>query len=48
MTFTLPGEKLALYDVKTRAFVVVEPGVFDILVGSSSQDIRLKSQIEVQ
>jgi beta-glucosidase len=47
VTFTLPAEKLARYDVKTHTFVV-EPGAFDILVGSSSQDIRLKSRIEVK
>jgi beta-glucosidase len=46
-TFTLPGEKLARYDVKTHTFVV-EPGAIDILVGSSSQDIRLKSRTEVK
>ena len=43
---TLPGTQLAFYDVKTHAFVV-EPGAFDLMVGSSSRDIRGWSQIEV-
>ncbi len=43
---TLAGEQLAYYDVKSHEFVV-EPGAFDILVGSSSRDIRGKSRIEV-
>ncbi len=46
VTFTLPGDKLAFYDVKTHGFVV-EPGVFDVLVGSSSEDIRTQGQLEV-
>jgi len=45
-TFKLPGEKLAFYDEKTHGFIV-EPGVFDILVGSSSADIRITSQLQV-
>jgi beta-glucosidase len=43
---TVPGEKLSFYDEKTHKFVV-EPGTFDILVGSSSADIRLKGQFDV-
>ena len=46
VTFTLPDEKLAFYDVKTHGFVV-EPGAFDVLVGGSSQDIRARGQLEV-
>lgn len=46
VTFTLPGEKLAFYDEKTHGFIV-EPGAFDLLVGSSSEDIRLKTQLNV-
>lgn len=46
VTMTVPGEKLAFYDEKTHKFVV-EPGTFDVLVGSSSEDIRLKGQFEV-
>jgi beta-glucosidase len=47
VTFTLPGEKLAFWDEKTHGFVV-EPGAFDVLVGSSSEDIRGQSRIEVK
>jgi beta-glucosidase len=46
VTFPLPAEKLAHYDVGRRGFVV-EPGRFDILVGSSSADIRARGQVEV-
>jgi hypothetical protein len=42
----LPGEELAFYDVKTHSFVV-EPGKCDVLVGSSSADIRATGQFEV-
>ena len=47
VTFPLPAAKLAFYDeVKTHGFVV-EPGAFDVLVGSSSEDIRVQGRIEV-
>lgn len=46
VNFALPGVKLAFYDVDRHGFVV-EPGMFDVLVGGSSQDIRLKGQIQV-
>jgi len=45
-TFKLPGEKLSFYDERTHGFIV-EPGAFDILVGSSSADIRITSQLQV-
>jgi len=47
VTFTLLADALAFYDEKTKHDFVVEPGVFDVLVGSSSADIRAKGQIEV-
>ena len=47
VTFTLAGEKLAFWDVKTHGFFV-EPGAFDVLVGSSSEDIRVQTRIQVQ
>ena len=47
LTFTLPGEKLAFYDVKTHSFIV-EPGAFDVLVGSSSDDVRAQGELTVQ
>jgi len=43
----LPVEQPAFYDVKKHNFVV-EPGMFDVLVGSSSKDIRLEGQFEVE
>jgi beta-glucosidase len=47
IAFTLAGEKLSFWDVKTHGFVV-EPGAFDVLVGSSSQDIRVQTRIGVK
>ena len=41
VTFTLDESAFAFYDIRVKAFVV-EPGAFDILVGSSSRDIRIK------
>jgi len=47
VTFAVPAEKLALWDVKTRGFVV-EPGAFEVMVGSSSEDIRARGRLEVR
>jgi beta-glucosidase len=47
VTFTLPAAKLAIWDETAHGFVV-EPGVFDVMIGASSADIRLKNQIEVE
>jgi len=46
VTFPLLAEKLAFWDEKTHGFLV-EPGAFDVMVGASSSDIRLKDQINV-
>lgn len=46
VTLKVAANKLAFYDVKTHSFMV-EPGVFDVFIGSSSEDIRLKGQFEV-
>ena len=46
VTFILPAEKLAFWDETKHAFVT-EPGLFEVLVGSSSQDIKLRGQFEV-
>jgi beta-glucosidase len=46
VTFSLPADKLAFYDVGKHAFVT-EPGKFEALVGASSDDIRLKREFEV-
>ncbi len=46
VSFALPAEKLSFYDVKSKSFVV-EPGQFEVMVGSSSEDIRAKGQLQV-
>ncbi len=46
VTFQLPGEKLAFYDEQTHGFVV-EPGAFELMVGSSSADVRARGRFEV-
>ncbi len=46
VTLTLPAEQLAYWDVKTHA-LVVEPGAYQLWVGSSSRDIRGKAKLEV-
>ncbi|MEI6211325.1 MAG: glycoside hydrolase family 3 N-terminal domain-containing protein [bacterium] len=45
VTFTLQPRDLALWNRKLRR--VVEPGTFEIMVGSSSEDIRLRGCLEV-
>jgi beta-glucosidase len=47
VSLTIPAEKLAFYD-ETRHGFVVNPGVFGIMVGSASDDIRVMDQIEVK
>jgi beta-glucosidase len=47
VAFTLPVKKLAFWDVKTHRFLV-EPGAFDVMVGSSSEDIRVQTRIRVK
>ena len=44
--FTLTKEDFAFYGVKTKNWVV-EPGDFEILVGSSSRDIRAKGKVNL-
>lgn len=46
VTFSLPAEKLAFWDEKTHGWVV-EPEKIDVMVGSSSGDIRVKDHVEV-
>jgi len=46
VAFALAAEKLAFWDETTHGFVV-EPGMFDVMVGASSADIRLKDQVEI-
>lgn len=46
LRFRVPVHQLAYYNVKVHDFAV-EPGKFDILVGSSSEDIRLRGTLDV-
>lgn len=46
VNFNLAPEDLASYDVNMN--LVVEPGIFEIMIGSSSEDIRLKGNLEVK
>jgi beta-glucosidase len=46
VTLTIPGSRLAFYDEKIHDFRV-EAEAIDVMVGSSSDDIRLKSQFRV-
>jgi beta-glucosidase len=45
VTFTLPVNMLAFYDLDLN--LVVEPGAVDVMVGSSSEDIRLRGSFEI-
>ena len=44
--FTLPATELAFWDV-TRERFCVETGKYDIMIGASSEDIRLKETVKV-
>jgi beta-glucosidase len=46
IVFKVPASQLAFYDVRTHGFVV-EPGAFRVMVGSSSEDIRLRGLLNV-
>ena len=45
VTFVLTDDDLGLWDRNMR--FVVEPGAFRVMIGSSSEDIRLKGEFEV-
>ena len=46
VTISLPVNQLSYYDVSVHKFIVA-PGVFSVMVGSSSDDIRLRTDLEV-
>ncbi len=45
VTFELPTDLLAFYDSKMK--LVLEAGEFEIMIGSSSEDIRLRGTVEL-
>jgi beta-glucosidase len=47
VTFNLSASELSFYDIESNDFIV-EPGEFEIQIGSSSQDIRLRSTFFVE
>jgi beta-glucosidase len=46
LQMTLPVSQLAFWDVRSKSFAV-EPGSFNVMVGSSSEDIRLRDRLLV-
>ncbi len=47
LTFKIPASELSFYDTKTNDFKT-EPGKWEIQVGSSSKDIRLKKTFTIE
>ena len=45
MTFTIDKSKLSFYN--DTLDYITEAGEFDLMIGSSSEDIRLKSNFEL-
>ncbi len=46
VNFTLTSEDLAFYDINME--LVVEAGIFEVMIGSSSEDIRVRRSFEVK
>jgi beta-glucosidase len=46
ISIDLPASQLSYYDVVTKRFIVA-PGTFDVLIGSSAEDIRLHTQLQI-
>ena len=47
VTFELNERALAYFDPDQKAWVA-EPGEFEVLIGSSSRDIRVKAKFELR
>ncbi len=47
VSFTLDKSALAYYSTPKKDWIA-DPGKFEVLVGSSSRDIRLKGNLELQ
>jgi beta-glucosidase len=47
VTFKIPASEFSFYNTKMNA-VKTEPGMWEIQVGSSSKDIRLKKSLEIE
>ena len=47
VSFNLPASELSFYDIKSNDFIV-EPGEFEVQIGSSSEDIRLRKKFSVE
>jgi beta-glucosidase len=45
VSFTVSPERLGFWDEKRKAWIL-EPGAFEVMVGSSSTDVRLKGEIK--
>jgi len=46
VNLALPSDHLAYYDVVSKKFIV-DPGIFEVMIGSSSVDIRLRTRLEI-
>jgi beta-glucosidase len=46
ITIALPVSRLSYYDVATHKFIVA-PGTFKVMIGSSADDIRLRTDLEI-
>ena len=46
ITIALPVSQLSYYDVTTHKFIVA-PGTFKVMIGSSADDIRLRTDLEI-
>jgi beta-glucosidase len=46
ITIALPASQLSYFDVTTHKFVVA-PGIFKVMIGSASDDLRLRADLEV-